>query len=997
MKASELSPADWVRIEALFHEVIEQPADTRSDYVAERAAGDEWLHAWVAALLRGHASGRVSEDPGASRREAIQPGDRVGPFRIVSLLGTGGMGSVFLGEREVDGFAQRVAVKLIRVGLDDPAVRERFRLERGILVSLDHAGVARFIDGGITDSGQPWLAMEYVRGTPILDWADRHGLTVRQRIRLFLDVCDIVRHAHARLVVHRDLKPAHILVTDDGHVKLLDFGIARLQDEHAPGGAPAARWLTPEYASPEQVRGDALSTASDVYQLGLTLYELLAGRPPYTFASRSQDHIARVIREMEPVRPSAAFAHAAASPDRGRRYRPVDEPDVAPDDVSRRAPEARAKARHTTVDRLGRQLAGDLDAIVLRTLAKQPADRYASVEQLADDLQRHLDSQPIHARPRSVPYQVRRFIRRHRTAAVAGALVAVALLGGLGIALREARNAARQTRIAERERDYATQLAGVLTDMFRVPDPDQSMGENISAREVLDRGAGRIERDFGGEPFTRAALLSEIAQVYHNLGAGPRAAELLRQALAIQSAPAGPAATDLTARSAGDGALATTLDRLGWIESALGMADSARIHLERAVELRENDGPAGPALAASLFHLGHVLTEQGRHAEARARLGRAIDIWRGDRSRDDDVPAAALLALANAEHGEGDFDLATRHFEQIIARFDGRREPPDPSLATALYNMGMIHQLSGRYAEAEPLIQEALAMRRSLYGPEHPHVLQSLMSLAALMNELRRPFDAEPLFREIAERSAQVLAPDHPNVSIAWQGMAAALHQMGEQDSSLVLFDRIIAGQQSQLGADHALVAYNVIQSGEPLLTLGRYQEALLRFDDAASRLSRQPAGGHPYLALAGFGRARALHGIGRDRDAFTTFDSAFAMAGRTLRPDHRFVLDGRQHLASFLGETGDAAAADTIFADVLARRRVIDADRPGNLVAALVAYSRFLDRQYRSAEAVPLLREALDIRSRLAPPGHRLVTEIQAALDHALARANRTRSGAPR
>jgi serine/threonine-protein kinase len=232
----------------------------------------------------------------------------------MSLLGTGGMGSVFLAERDVDGFAQRVALKLLRVGVEDPAMRERFRAERGILVRLEHAGVARFIDGGITDEGRPWLAMEHVRGTPIVEWADGRRLSIEQRIGIFLDVCDVVTHAHRRLVVHRDLKPAHILVTDDGQVKLLDFGIAGLLGGDGPDDAPARHWLTPEYASPEQVSGEALSTASDVYQLGLTLFELLTGRRPWKFDSRSPEHIATVIRDTQPARPSAALSSVEGAP-----------------------------------------------------------------------------------------------------------------------------------------------------------------------------------------------------------------------------------------------------------------------------------------------------------------------------------------------------------------------------------------------------------------------------------------------------------------------------------------------------------------------------------------------------------------------------------------------------------------------------------------------------------------------------------------------------------
>jgi tetratricopeptide (TPR) repeat protein len=653
---------------------------------------------------------------------------------------------------------------------------------------------------------------------------------------------------------------------------------------------------------------------------------------------------------------------------------PAGEADAAARPRESRAADAIATARRTTVDRLRRRLAGDLDEIVLRALARDPSDRYASVEQFADDLRRHRDRLPVRARRRSVTYTVVRFVQRHRTGTVAAALVVMSLAGGLGVALREARRAATQARIAEGQRDHATQLAGVLTDMFRVPDPDRAMGRDISAREVLDRGAERIERDFSGETATRAALLSDIAQVYANLGEGSRAAELLRQAVALQT---GPGAQDASA-------LATSLDRLGWLESSLGLPDSALAHLERAIELRRGNGAAGPELAASLYHAGHVLSEQGRHAEARTHLVQSVEIWRGDAPNDDAVPAEVLLALANAEHAAGDFDQAVQRFEQTVERFGGRRDPPDRSLATALFNLGMINQFRGRFVDAEPFIRDALEVRLRLFSPDHPDVLQSQMSLAVLLNELRRPVDAEPLFREVAERSARTLAPDHPNVLIAWQGLAATLNQLGEQDTALVLFDRVIAGHRSQLGEDHALVVYNMILSGEPLLALGRFSDALLRFEDAAARITRRSGTDHPYLALAGIGRARALHGLDRDTEARAAFDHALDSASRILGADHRIVLDGRHHFAVFLAESGHADAADSVFAHVLSSRRTIDAERPGNLVPTLMAWGRFLDRNGRAAEAATLLREALEIRSRLVPPGHPLIIEIQNALERA-------------
>jgi eukaryotic-like serine/threonine-protein kinase len=958
MRQADLSPEQWQRIEAVFHDVLDQPAAERERWLSERTAGDEELHARVAALLCGHESGPLSEEPTTpAATQAPRPGESIGPFRIVSLLGTGGMGSVHLGRREGDGFAQDVAIKLIRLGLDDATVRHRFLAERRILARLEHPGVARFIDGGITDAGQPWLAMEYVRGTTLLKWADERRLTIPQRIDLFLEVCDAVRHAHAQLVVHRDLKPANILVTDEGRVKLLDFGIARLLDDPAggSGSAATAHWLTPEYASPEQIRGDVLGTSSDVYQLGLILYELLTGRRAYHFDSSAPDHVAHVIAEVEAVRPSATADQAVPARDGGERL----------------DPQCVASARSTTLVRLRKQLSGDLDTIALHAIAKDPGDRYASVEQLAEDLRRHVLGEPLIARPLSAPARLIRFMRRHAGATLAITTVSLSLLIGLGSALVQAGRATRQARIAERERDHAAQLASVLTDMFRAPDPDEAKGRTVTAREVLDRGAERVERDFEGEPATRAALLAEIAQVYQNLGESQRAAELFRRAIGIQSRLGAEAAASL----------ASSIDGLGWAAATLGQLDSAAAHITQAIEILDDGESAhSPVLAAGLFHLGTVLSSQGHPDEARAPLERALDIWRSQPDGSAATPPEAILALANVNHGLGDFDRASQLFDEAASLYAERGDSTSPALADAIYNFGMINQFRGRYAVAEPYIRRALDMRMALYQPDHPAVLQSMTSLATLLNELRRPFESEALFREIAVRTAATMGEQHPNAVIAWQGVAAALAQMEESDSALAIYDRVIASNRRLLGPDHPLVAYALIQSGEPALALRHFRDALDRYAQAAAIAGRISAG-HPYVAVAGIGRARALHGLGRDPEAAAQFALALEQARSALSEEHRFVIDGRYHFAVFLDETDALDRADSAYASVLEVQRRVDIDRPANYVRTLLSRGRFLDRIGRSAEAEPLLREALEIRSRVFPDGHWMLEEIRAAL----------------
>ncbi len=445
----------------------------------------------------------------------VVEGKRIGPYRVVRELGRGGMGAVFLAARADGEYDRQVAVKVLKRGLDTAEIVHRFRTERQILANLGHPYIAELYEGGTTEDHRLYFVMEHIEGEPIDRYCDARRGTIRQRIELFRKVCSAVQFAHQSLVVHRDLKPGNILVTADGEPKLLDFGVAKLLDpetgEPVTATAAGLRLMTPEYASPEQVRGEPITTTSDVYSLGVMLYELLTGHRPHRLKAWQAEEVKRVICEQEPEKPSTAVSR-------------VEEVRAEAGAIVTLTPEAVSRVRGEEPRRLRRLLSGDLDSIVLRALRKEPQYRYASVEQLSKDLRRHLEGRPVRARKGTFAYRTGKLLRRRgkELAAAAAAL----LLAGVAVD-RES-----QQRHTACERDRAQRISGFLVELFKVSDPSEARGNSVTAREILDRSAARIEQELEKDPELRAALMTTIGEIYGNLGLYSEATQLLETALA---------------------------------------------------------------------------------------------------------------------------------------------------------------------------------------------------------------------------------------------------------------------------------------------------------------------------------------------------------------------------------------------------------------------------------------------------------------------------------
>ncbi|MDF2774957.1 MAG: hypothetical protein K0S86_4457 [Geminicoccaceae bacterium] len=782
----------WPEVGPVLDGALDLEPNDRNDFLDRACAGQPELRAAVDGMLRACAEseGFLEGEPapayatpvvaallaGDRQHTASSDGRRIGPYRLVREAGHGGMGVVYLAERADEQYRGRVALKLMRGGpwltADDHLTR-RFVEERQILASLEHPGIARLLDGGVTDDGLPWFAMEYVDGTPIDRYCDEHRLTVGERITLFCDVCDAVAFAHRNLVVHRDLKPSNLLVTAERRVKLLDFGIAKLlapMDGGAdgPGSDPATRTLvralTPEYASPEQVRGERVATASDVYSLGVILHELLTGSRPDV-----ADHRA-----------------------------PVD---------SRQA----SDARHTTPERLRRALRGDLEAIVLAAMRPEPERRYPSADQLAADLRRYLVGQPVTARRDGRAYRAGKFIRRHRVG-VAASAAAVILLVAFSIvtAIQSARLRAQAARITL-ERDRAQQVSTFLVGLFRTADPFAGSGPRTTVREVLDSGAAHLDRDLSHQPEVRAELLRAMGLSYMSLGLSREARTLLERAVAIpqqginEGEPHGISARHSLAQvlqELGEYAAAESLyrDVLAWrrrvqpsgryvpralstlatVVSAQGRYGEAESLVRDALALDSAIRPFDPRMVSqSLNNLGNILHRQRRAVEAEAVHREAYIMRRDALGADHPETANSLVNVAAALSDQRRFGEADSLYRTALTFKRARLGPYHVDVATDESGYARMLFLSGNARAAERLYRRAIDTHRRARPDGHPRTALAMLGLGELLLARHDPRGAEPYLREAARSFRAALPPSHPDVARSARVLDRCLRMLG--------------------------------------------------------------------------------------------------------------------------------------------------------------------------------------------------------------------------
>jgi serine/threonine-protein kinase len=801
----------WSRIRRIFDEVYELPASERGSFLDGACTDPGVRHEIESLLAEEHHVHRLVDHTALDATGLIDAltrvGQQIGPYRLVRQLGVGGMGEVYLAERADGEFERQVALKLVRSGLASSHLLTRLRSERQILARLQHPNIARLLDGGLTEAGQPYLVMEYVDGRPIDEFADARSLSLDARLDLFAQVCDAVAHAHARLVIHRDLKPSNILVTDDGRVTLLDFGIAKMltQDDDETLTRTGARVMSPAYASPEQVRGGPLSTATDIYSLGVVLYELMAGGRPYAVDSRDPVEVARVISHVEPARPSAVIA---ASRDDGRTS------------------EAISRARGTDPARLRRRLAGDLDVICLKALRKEPDRRYRTADELGEDVRRHRAGEPIRARADSMTYRVGRLARRHRWSVATSASVVV-LVASLVVFYTQRLRLERDRAGVEAQK--AREVATFLRGIFEVADPSVSKGETITARTLLDEGARRIETRLAGEPDVQSEMMGVIGNVYLSLGLANDAAQMHERALALRRATSGPR----------DSTVATSLTALAAARRQQGAFVAADSLYRDGLALRQAIFPPNhPDVLASLAGVATVRHAQGDEVQAESLYTMVLA---GQRARSDATPAElarALYDIGSVKHMDGRFDAAEAHFREAIATLRSAPAPDALAIADITSDLAVLLKNKGELAAAEPLYREVLALRRRYYGDTHSLVAQSMGNLAVFLRLKGEPAEAESLSVQSLEIYRKTVGEEHPQFAYGLNAVAMAYMRRDNCAGAVPLFRQAIDVQVRALG--DGLWVPNAIRLnlGSCLITLGQYQGAEQPLLTARSRLS---------------------------------------------------------------------------------------------------------------------------------------------------------------
>ena len=839
------------RAEAVFYEALDLPPERREAHVRARCGGDPDLLGEVLSLLDSHrrSEGFLDGSAVAVVSEIVEAEDptlgmQIGPFRVVRRIGVGGMGQVYLAERTEGDFTQHVAIKLIHRGYGEEALR-RFRNECRVLAMLEHPHIARMIDGGFTSTGTPFIIMEYVDGTPIDEYCEKNELSLEQRLDLFRYVCAALEHAHRHSTIHRDIKPSNILVDRDGVVKIVDFGIARVLD--AADGVDRERtatgmhMMTPLYASPEQLRGQALSTATDVYSLGVVLYKLLTRRAPFELRTGSAGEMLQVLESTHPTRPSEIVLRTPTGSGEERAAAPVSE--------------TRKEAR---------KLKGDLDTIVLKSMRKEPERRYASVAQLSEDIHRFLRGHPVSAQPDTFGYRAGKFLRRHLAATIAGVVILLVLIASSIVSLRLYFRAEEQRRKAVVARQFAEQnertadaVADFLTGLFAEVDPERTVEQGLSARDLLDRGAAHLREGFRKDRAIRARLLKTVGEVYANIAAPDSARPLLEEALRIE---------------------------------------------------REIHGEPHPDLASTLRAYGDLLSTSGDHRGALTAYREALEVMTelyGPENRRL-PPFMNRIALGSPSMA---LDERIAMFRRSLAIIEKEFGPDDPMVAYYLINLGGALRTAGRYQEALRVVQRSVEIREAALGPEHPLTLLSLSSTAATLNALERYAQAETLLRRVLTRREAIYGSDHLYVAMSLNGLANALMGQERYDEARPYFQRAIDIKTRLYGPMHPYNGYDEVGLGLSYVRAGDPETGLPHLQRAREILERAfgEEGTEVAFALSGLGEARAA--MGDPEAAIASYTAALGL--REGMGDHPLVDQTLRLRAKVLRAVGRSEEAE--------------------------------------------------------------------------------------
>ena len=750
----------WLQIEELFQSALDCAPEARSAFLDSACGEDSELRHEIESLLASHAQSDFTApaafvnglDVLEQRAAQLEEGRRIGAYRVLRKIGRGGMGTVYLAARADDAYQKLVAIKIVRRGLDTDDILQRFHSERQILAALDHPNITRLLDAGTTDD-VPYFVMEYIDGEPIDQYCDARNLNVTDRLKLFQGVCAAVGYAHQNLVVHRDIKPGNVLVTKEGVPRLLDFGIAKLL---APDTAPGhrtltgSRPLTPEYASPEQVRGEAITTRSDVYSLGVLLYRLLTGHSLYRVTTASPADLEHAICEEEPDRPSLIVTKEAPE---SRK----DEKGITTEAVGRTCEGSR--------DRLCRRLEGDLDNIILMALRKEPQRRYLSAEQLSEDIRRHLENLPVIARPDTKGYRAAKFVARHKAGVAAAALVVVSMAAGIAATTWQARVASAESKRARLEAAKAQRINAFLQDMLSFSSPafgSSNPHKNPDAKvsEVVEQAAKRAETELADQPALLADVQRTIGELYYAQGHYDQAEQILRDARREYIQLYGDDHSEIVEAS---NMLANTLLRKGNNAEADALFRED-IDVERREAQRGNlDVRMMAYVLGDYGSMLDQLADSGAEPYLREALLYASKLTGKDRT----YVAMLYNDLGDIAYRSGDLDKSESLNRAALDEYRKLPEGDYVEMGATLSNLGAILIRKGKYAEAEPFVRESLELRRKFLGNSHVDTAMSLFRLSDLLYKEGEYQNAENAARESVEVFSRALTTPKDSVYFA--------------------------------------------------------------------------------------------------------------------------------------------------------------------------------------------------------------------------------------
>ena len=942
-----MTPERWQQIRDVLEKALELASGERSAFLDGACSSDPCLRQEVESLLSSSdhvrssflqspplSDGLGTDPDGIAAAGALHTGQVFGQrFQLVRKLGEGGMGQVWLADQTYP-VRRQIALKLIRAGMYDAAVVQRFQAERQALAIMEHPAIAKVFDAGTTPQGQPYFVMEYVPGLPITEYCDQKKLKIRNRLELFLQVCEGVQHAHQKAIIHRDLKPANILVLEvDGKPvpRIIDFGLAKATMPPVAGESlfthPGHFVGTPGYMSPEQAdpSGQDLDTRTDVYSLGVVLYVLLAGSGPFDTKQgqkQSPDELLRKLREEEPPRPSTKVSA---------------DPDTAA---------ATAEARRTEPKQLVSLLRGDLDWITMKALEKDRARRYGAPSELAADIRRYLNHEPVVARPASAGYRLRRYARRHRvTVGVAAGLVL--LLASFSVLQT------LELRRITRERDRANRITDFMTDMFKVSDPNEARGNSVTAREILDKASNDIGKGLAKDPAVQSQMMHIMASTYLNLGLYARAHELAKHTWDARLSLFGPH----------DRKTLESMIQVGWILDREGHdAEAEKLTRQTLATERTVLGPEDPLTLETADHLGVILIEQGHYEEAEKLERDLIAVLSRKLGPEHPQTLHSTLHLAEALQGESRFAEAEKQYRQLLEVERRVLGPEHPSTLTTMSNLANLFLNQGRYDDAEALFREELAMEQHVLGSDHPNTADTMRTLADAIT-LKGPPDrfteAEDLYRKSLEIEQRVVGPENPFTTQAEEGLANVLSLQGHYIQAEKLHREILATRLRLFGPDHVYTLAVQVYLANVLSSEGHFSEADKLIRETMKSQARVLGAEDPDTLASKAILARILTQEGHAREAEVVARQAFEAQLRILGPRHTDTLDTLQYLGTALVYNGRYAEATRLFRDVIEKGS--NSAGQGNPWSAWYAFACVAAAANQPDDALGYLQEAIN------------------------------------